>query len=870
MKTLLKVTTGLESLDEVCDSLRMGDNVVWQVDSLYDYEQFVLPFANSAMKEGRRLVYIRFATHESLLAPHQYSVQYTLDPQRGFEPFTTALHSIIGSEGKEVFYVFDCLSDLQTAWATDLMLGNFFSVTCPYLFELDTIAYFSLLRNNHSFKTIARIRETTQLLIDVYNTESSVYIHPLKVLNRYTPTMFFPHLKKGETFTPIINSIESTLLIKHIQKRGLESTIRILDYWDRTFLKAEDLALSPGSREEREAMVRQLCRMIMGRDEKILKLAQEYLVLEDFLELKDHLIGTGFIGGKSVGMLLARKILLFKNRMKWERIQEAHDSFYVGSDVFYTYIVHNGWWNLFMEHKTDEGYFSAAAKLREVIPNGRFPDELKEKFHQIIEYFGQSPIIVRSSSLLEDAYGNAFAGKYESLFLVNQGSPDSRYAEFEAAVKQIFASVMGDDALSYRINKNLQKLDEQMGLLVMRVSGSYHENYFFPDMAGVGLSYNHYLWNSSMNPRAGMLRHVIGLGTRAVNRIEGDYARIIALDNPLLKPYSGMDEARKFSQKNIDVLNISDNRLESVDASIYFKNNREIIKSSVAIRDTETEERLRERGMEEREAWLINFDEFINNTPFVKDMQMVLTILEEIYENSVDIEYAVNFTVEGNYRINLLQCRPQQIRWRKDIITVPEGLDASRIFFRSMGHFLGGSILTDIKWIVYIHPTVYSSLTLTDKYSVARCIGRINRQIQNRTDSPVMLMGPGRWGTTTPSLGVPIKYSEINNMSIIVEIAYMRDDLIPEVSYGTHFFQDLVESDTYYIGIFPEKEDVIFNLSIAEKYPNIVGEIIPDEKQYHHVISVYDVSRSIRLAADINNQSLVCFVNQAGSAPHIE
>jgi hypothetical protein len=761
-----------------------------------------------------------------------------------------------------VFYVFDCLSDLQSAWATDLMLGNFFSVTCPYLFDLDTIAYFAIIRNNHSFKTVARIRETTQLLIDVYNTESSVYIHPLKVLNRYTPTMFFPHLKKGADFTPIINSIESTLLIKHIQKRGLESTIRILDYWDRTFLKAEDLALSPGSKEEREAMVRQLCRMIMGRDEKILKLAQEYLVLEDFLELKDHLIGTGFIGGKSVGMLLARKILLFRNRMKWERIQEAHDSFYVGSDVFYTYIVHNGWWNLFMEHKTDEGYFAAASKLREVIPNGRFPDEIKDKFHQIIEYFGQSPIIVRSSSLLEDAYGNAFAGKYESIFLVNQGSPDSRYAEFERAVKQIFASVMGDDALTYRINKNLQKLDEQMGLLVMRVSGSYHDTYFYPDMAGVGLSHNHYLWNSSMDPKAGMLRHVIGLGTRAVNRIEGDYARIIALDNPLLKPYSGIDDARKFSQKNIDVLNIACNRLESVDAAVYFKNNKEIVKSYVADHDTETEDRMREHGMEDREAWLINFDEFINTTPFVKDMQMVLAILEEIYENPVDIEYAVNFTADGNYRINLLQCRPQQIRWRKDIITIPESLDVSRIFFKSTGHFLGGSILTDIRWIVYINPIEYSSLPLADKYGIARCIGRINRQIQNRTESPAMLMGPGRWGTTTPSLGVPVKYSEINNMSIIVEIAYMRDDLIPEVSYGTHFFQDLVESDTYYIAIFPEKENVAFNLSVASGYPDIVGELIPDEARYHHVISVFDAGRSIRLAADIKSQSLICFENK--------
>ena len=88
-----------------------------------------------------------------------------------------------------------------------------------------------------------------------------------------------------------------------------------------------------------------------------------------------------------------------------------------------------------------------------------------------------------------------------------------------------------------------------------------------------------------------------------------------------------------------------------------------------------------------------------------------------------------------------------------------------------------------------------------------------------------MLMGPGRWGTTTPSLGVPVKYSEINNMSVIVEIAYMRDDLIPEVSYGTHFFQDMVESDTYYIAIFPEQENVIFNLSIATRYPDIVGDL---------------------------------------------
>ncbi|MBN2160801.1 MAG: phosphoenolpyruvate synthase [Spirochaetes bacterium] len=859
MKTLMKITTGLTSLDDVCDGLRLGDNVVWQVDSLYDYEQFVLPFAASAMKDGRRLVYIRFAEHEPLLAPHQYSRQYELDPQRGFEYFTSTLHGIIADEAEKVFYVFDCLSDLQSAWATDFMVGNFFSVTCPFLFKLDTIAFFAIMRNNHSFRTVARIRETTQLLIDVYNAESNFYVHPLKVWNRYTPTMFFPHLKKGDTFTPIINSIEATQLVKHIQKRGLESTIRILDYWDRTFLKVEDLAMSDGNDEEKEAMVKQLCRMLIGRDEKILRLAQEYLVLEDFLEMKDHLTGTGYIGGKAVGMLIARKILLGKNRQKWERLQEAHDSFYIGSDVFYTYIVHNGWWDLFMKHKTDEGYFTAAEALRQAIPGGEFPDEIKEAFRQINEYFGQSPIIVRSSSLLEDAYGNAFAGKYESLFLVNQGSPEDRFEEFEMAVKSIFASVMSDEALSYRMTKGLQKNDEQMGLLVMRVSGSYHGNIFFPDMAGVGLSYNHYIWNAEMHPESGMLRHVIGLGTRAVNRVEGDYPAIIALDHPLLKPQAGVADARKYSQRNIDVLNIAENRLETVDASFYFNSCRDGVKTCAGVRDSETEEKLRERGMADAESWLVNFDDFIINTPFVKDMQMILKILEETYENPVDIEYTLNFTADGNYRINLLQCRPQQIRWREETTEVPVDVPDERIFFRAESNFFGGNIMTNIKWIIFIDPLKYSDLPLTEKYDVARCIGRINKLIEKPKEAPVMLVGPGRWGTTTPSLGVPVKYFEINNVSIIVEIAFMRDDLIPEVSYGTHFFQDLVENDTYYIAIVPDRENPNFSRGLLDSYPDITAHIIPDDAAHHGAIRIIDVDYSIRLIANVHHQKLLCF-----------
>jgi phosphoenolpyruvate synthase/pyruvate phosphate dikinase len=199
-------------------------------------------------------------------------------------------------------------------------------------------------------------------------------------------------------------------------------------------------------------------------------------------------------------------------------ILEHHDSFYIGSDVFYSYIVQNGWWKLFIAHKTKEGYFSKASEMKQRMLKGVFPEEIKEQFQLMLEYFGQSPIIVRSSSLLEDAFGSAFSGKYESFFCVNQGAPEKRYENFEDAVRKIFAGTMNEDALAYRLQRGLDQMDEQMALLVQRVSGAYRKNYFFPELAGVGLSHNPFVWRKGMDAKAGMLRLVFGLGTRAVNQ----------------------------------------------------------------------------------------------------------------------------------------------------------------------------------------------------------------------------------------------------------------------------------------------------------------------------------------------------------------
>ncbi len=853
------VTTGLRGLDKLVTGLQLGDNVVWQIDTIEDYQHFVTPFVQQAVKDHKRVVYIRFAKHKPLLPAGKNIVTYKLDAYSGFESFSTQLNKIIGEEGEGVYYVFDCLSELLSAWATDLMIGNFFKITCPYLFILNTIAYFGIIRNKHSFRTVARIREITQLLLDVYHYESNYFVHPVKVWNRYSPTMFLPHIQKREQFTPLTNSVDVAKLFSFLGTQGAKSARRNLDYWDLLFLRAEELTDAGTKGKDQDAMIDRLLKIMIARDERILELTKKNFRLEDLVSIKSRLIGTGFIGGKAVGMLLARKILA-NNDKPWQKKLEPHDSFYIGSDVFYTYIVQNGWWKKRMEQKTKEGYFPVAAQLRELLLTGDFTEEIKEQFHSMIEYFGQSPFIVRSSSLLEDAYGNAFAGKYESVFCANQGTPEERYKHFLETVKQVYASTMNVDALTYRLQRGLDQQDEQMALLVQRVSGSYHKKYFFPDMAGVGISYNTYIWKKDMDPKAGMLRLVFGLGTRAVNRVEGDYPRIVALDAPLQKPYTGMKNAQRFSQHEIDLINVTENTLQTKSINELLAEDEDLDLARIAEPDEEAIRRLREMGQEDRQAWLITFDELLKDSAFINTMRQILKVLEAAYQYPVDIEFTVNFKDKTGFQINLLQCRPHQSKGIGRKVVIPKGIKKETIILAVQGSFVGGNTSQDIHRIIYVQPEKYDALSQTEKYDIARLIGVINRQIEDRETMAVMLLGPGRWGTTTPSLGVPVSFSEINNMTVLGELSFVSANTVPEISFGSHFFQDLVETGIFYLAIYTEHKTVVFDRSLFKKLPNILEQLAPEYKKYRDLVKVVDIQAlKARLMADIVSQQVILF-----------
>ena len=485
-----------------------------------------------------------------------------------------------------------------------------------------------------------------------------------------------------------------------------------------------------------------------------------------------------------------------------------------------------------MEQKTKEGYFKVAPEIRERLLKGKFPDQVREQFQQMIEYFGQSPIIVRSSSLLEDAFGNAFAGKYESLFCTNQGSPEQRLAQFENAVREVYASTMGDDALVYRLQRGLDQQDEQMALLVQRVSGSYRDNYFFPDLAGVALSYNTFVWNPDLDPKAGMVRLVLGLGTRAVGRVEDDYPQTIALDAPLLRPLADMEDVRRFSQHYVDLLDIQNNCLTSVPIQELLSKKIDLKIDLVASPDHEMSEKAKSLRMPQKEYWLVTFEKLLKETDFVSCMQKILKRLETSYHYPVDVEFTVNFTKEDKLMINLLQCRPLQTKGRRAAVSIPTDIKAEKLLFLCHGYFMGGSISADIKRVIFVDPKQYEAVPLQQKYDIARAIGALNKQITNKDDTGLLMFGPGRWGTTTPSLGVPVSFSEINNVTVLGELACEGTNLVPDLSFGTHFFQDLVETDIFYVAIFPSHKGFAFNEKWFAAQPNQLASLLPDKAKY--------------------------------------
>ena len=578
--------------------------------------------------------------------------------------------------------------------------------------------------------------------------------------------------------------------------------------------------------------------MAVTRDERLIELAGKYLDLSDLVSVGKHMIGTGLIGGKTVGMLLAQAILGKNNY--WKNRLETHDSFFIGSDVFYSYLIKSKCWWIRWKLRNSKDLFKSAEEARNKLLSGSFSEDIQDQFREILNYFGQSPIIVRSSSLLEDAYGKSFSGKYESVFCANQGTPEKRLENFMNAVKKVYASSMNSEALLYRHDRGLLERDEQMALLVQRVSGAMYGDYYLPQISGVGFSYNLYVWDKSIDPKAGVLRLVFGLGTRAVNRNDDDYTRIVAVNEPGKRPEASFYELRKYAQRKVDLLDLKLNSLTSEYFSDIILNISGIPIELFVSKDIEMEGLSKERNLKNGFPWILTFERLFSETEVIKDIGKILKTLEEVYNYPVDIEFTVNFTNERNYKINVLQCRPYQIKKSVGAIKEPQ-FHEKNLVLRTNGPIIGTSIHTPVDMLIYVVSSVYGMLSEKDKYGVAALIGRL-ANINRRESKTVMLLGPGRWGSSTPSLGVPVGFADIRNVAVLCEIAEMHDGLVPDVSLGTHFFNNLVELDILYMAIYPEKSDNVINREFLNNTENQLKDLFPEALKWEDAVRVIDFS----------------------------
>jgi hypothetical protein len=586
-----------------------------------------------------------------------------------------------------------------------------------------------------------------------------------------------------------------------------------------------------------------LLKSLVSDQLSFIHIAKRWFHAADFNMILKRRIGTGKIGGKSAGLLLAYKILQNTAPEIFEKIS-LPSSYFIGADVFYDFLAANELEVLNQKYKTAEQIRDDYPKIQEKYVHARFPEEVAHQLREILSEVGKTPLIVRSSSLLEDNFGMSFAGKYMSIFCPNQGTLKENLRDLTLAIRQIYASVFGPDALIYRRRVGLLDYDERMAILLQEVQGERHRQYYFPALAGVAYSYSPIVWNTRLKREDGFMRLVMGLGTRAVDRIAGDYPRMVSLSHPQLRPEVMPKAIRYYSQHFLDVIDIAQNSLMTVPVESVLGADYPPLRWLVSVDDGETihPPMFINRSIDPAQL-ILTFDGLLQRGEFVPLMKTVLSRLAKQYEQPVDIEFAVSLTPgSGTPKLNfhLLQCRPQN-QWStesRETQSLPTDLALQDKIFLSTRMVPQGRV-SQIEYIVFVDSEAYYQLDTHNAHSeVARYIGRLNGALEGRT---FILVGPGRWGSSDPMQGVPVTYADIFNTRALVEVASNKGGFNSEPSYGTHFFQDLVESQIYPLAVYPEESGDHLNWDFLSQSGNRITTFIPAETKASRCIKVIHI-----------------------------
>ncbi len=610
-----------------------------------------------------------------------------------------------------------------------------------------------------------------------------------------------------------------------------------------------------------------LIRSFISDQLEFIAVAKNYLRVTDFEWILDRVIGPakgqGRIGGKAAGMFLGYRILQGERQEHDnDPVAQVHlpESWFVRSDVIESFLHLNRLDEYqFQKYKPAEEIRNEYPLIRQIFQDAEFPLELIQRLDRVLEAVGKHPLIVRSSSLLEDRFGAAFSGMYASVFLGNQGSRKANLKALLTAVAEVYASTLAPNPLTYRRRHNLIDYNEDMAILIQKVVGHRHGRYFFPEFAGVGFSLNEYRWSPRLKAEDGLARLVYGLGTRAVDRTSNDHSRMVALGAPMLRPEVTPERQARYSQRFVDAIDLTDNRFTTVPLTRLLEEGVGApgLNWAVSVR---TEDGLVEPagGLEgvEPGKMCLTFDRLLARTRFAALMRDRLRRLEDAFGTPINVEFA-----QVDDRFYLLQCRPLVQAEAADAGKLPRGVRGDDIVFFTRGLVRSGEV-RDIAYVVYVDPHAYDLLDPEHRAAVSRAVARVNDALEGQ---PFLLMGPGRWGTNDPQLGVKVNYSDINHCRVLIEIAHRRGEYVPEVSYGTHFFQDLVEDGIYYLALHPDEGGDVFQETFLSLAPNALEEVSPRDAELARCLRVIRLAdaapgRALNLAMDGEAGEAMCWL----------
>ena len=664
-----------------------------------------------------------------------------------------------------------------------------------------------------------------------------------------------------EVFSIAAENMNENLILTNIQKwleedrsrfllrvidNAKSSLSQIIDVIGRFHhLEAEGVRLSPAIDKGLRVS---LIRHFFSDHLEFINIAKNYIEIRDYYELVQRIIFPpecmGKLGGKSSGLFLTTKILkkeekyaeLFKNL-------KVPKTWYISSDGIISFLQYNNLEQTFeQKYKEIDEIYLEYPNIIQIFKNSHFPMEIVKGLSVALDDFGEKPIIVRSSSLLEDRFGASFSGKYKSLFLANQGPKQERLEALLEAVAEVYASVFSPDPIEYRADRGLLDFHEEMGILLQEVVGTRIGKYFLPTFAGVAFSNNEFRWAARIKREDGLIRIVPGLGTRAVDRIPNDYPILISPGNPDLRVNLTPDEIVHYSPKMIDLINMETNSFESIEIPELIKNfgneipGIELVVSVFADNHIQNPTSLFNIDFE-NDRLLVTFAGLFKRTLFLKQMRTLLSILQDKMNTPVDIEFA-----HDGKDLYLLQCRPQS--FSRDIrpSPIPKDTPADRIIF-SANRYISNGFVPDITHIVYVDPAEYARVSdFNELKNIGRGVGKLNKILPKRQ---FILMGPGRWGSRGDiKMGVDVNYADINNSAVLIEIARKKGNYIPDLSFGTHFFQDLVESAIRYLPLYPDEESVVFNEQFLSSAENILDKILPGYDALAKYVRVIDVPKT--------------------------